>query len=140
MAETEKLSTVPSSVLDGLKILIVESNNDHAFVLTFFLEEVGAEVIEANLASTGLVALKQEQPDLVVIDLELADEDGFSLIRKIREDSCETIRRIPALAIIPTHYIRRNIIQEIEFSFQGFIRFPLENDLLIEAVVRLMNK
>ena len=141
MTEPEKVSSAPSNVLDGLRILIVESNPDRVFILTLMLEEeAGAKVIETNLASTGLFALKREQPDLVIIDLELTDEDGFSLIRKIREDSCETIRSIPAIAIQPIHYIWRDITTEMESSFQEFILCPIEADVLIEAIIRLMNK
>jgi CheY-like chemotaxis protein len=140
MTEPEKVSSAPSNVLNGLRILIIESNPYRVSILTLILEEAGTKVIETNLASTGFFALKQEQPDLVIIDLELTDEDGFSLIRKIREDSCETIKRIPAIAIRPIHYMWQNITTEMELSFQEFILCPIEEDVLIEAVVRLMNK
>lgn len=140
MIEPEKVSSAPSSVLDGLRILIVESNPDNAYLLTMILSEAGAEVIEANLASTGLFALKREQPDLVIIGLRLTDEDGFSLIKKIREDESLRNRQTPAIAIRPYCYTEVNSKTEKESSFREFINPPVEVDELIAAIVRLMNK
>jgi DNA-binding response OmpR family regulator len=109
-------------------------------LLTFILSEAGAQVIEANLASTGLFAIKQKLPDLVIIDLELTDDNGFSLIKKIREDSSERNGQIPAIAIRPFHYTQRNSTTEKESDFQEFIDCPIEVDVLIEAIVSLINR
>lgn len=140
MTEPEKVLSASSSVLNGLRILIVESSPDTAFLLTTILSEAGAEVIEANLASTGLLALKREQPDIVVIgliNLRLEDEDGFSFIRKIREDSSETIKRIPAIACEACWDIEVSSTTAKEAGFQEFFCPPIEVDELITAIVRL---
>lgn len=140
MTESEKESSNTSSFLDGLRILIIESNLDKAFLLRSILQDAGAEVIEANLASTGLVALKREQTDLIIICLELKDEKAFSLIRKIREDSSETIRRIPAIAIQSLLDTEICSTTAKEAGFQELFTIPIEVDKLITAIVSLIEE
>jgi DNA-binding response OmpR family regulator len=128
MTEFEKESSTTPSFLDGLRILVIESNLDKAFLLRAILQDAGAEVIEANLASTGLFALKRELTDLIIIGLELEDENAFSLIRKIREDSCETIRRIPAIALQTFWDNKISSTTAKNAGFQEFFTLPIEVD------------
>jgi CheY-like chemotaxis protein len=124
MTEPEKVSSASSNVLDGLRILIVESSPDNAFLFTTILSEAGTQVIEANLASTGLFALEREQLDIVLIALRLTDEDGFSLIKKIREDSSERNRKIPAIALESFWDSEVNSTIAKEAGFQEFFSLP----------------
>jgi CheY-like chemotaxis protein len=141
MTEPEKVSSASSSVLSGLRILIIESNLDNASLFTTILSEAGAEVIEANLASTGLVALEREQPDLVIISLRLTDEDGFSLIRKIRNDSSFRNRRIPAIALETFWDTEICSTTAKEAGFQEFFApQTIQVDDFIAAIVRLIKK
>jgi len=80
MTEPEKVSSASSLVLKGQRILVVESDPDNAFIWTILLEEAGASVIQAKKASVALVALERERLDLIISNIYLEDEDGFSLI------------------------------------------------------------
>jgi CheY-like chemotaxis protein len=99
MTEPEKVSSASSLVLNGRRILVVESNPDNAFLWTTFLEEAGAEVIQAKNASVALVALERSRLDLIISNIRLEDEDGFTLIRKIRTHESKGDKQIPAIAV-----------------------------------------
>ncbi len=73
--------------LKGKKILIVEDDPDSCEVLDLFLEQSGAEVVQSMSASeamTTLKNLKNNLPDVIISDLGMSEEDGYSLMKKIR--------------------------------------------------------
>jgi signal transduction histidine kinase/ActR/RegA family two-component response regulator len=70
--------------LDGLKILVVDDDPDALELATVILEGAGALVKRARSASEGLHTLREWHPDVLVSDIEMPGEDGYSLIRKVR--------------------------------------------------------
>ena len=78
-----------SQVLDGIKVLLVEDEHDIAELLTFILEDAGAEVLAVVYAFRALALLEQYQPHLLLCNIRLPDEDGLSLIAKVRTREAE---------------------------------------------------
>jgi DNA-binding response OmpR family regulator len=75
------------------------SNPDKAFLWTTFLEEAGAEVIQAKNASVALVALERSRLDLIISNIRLEDEDGFTLIKRSAPMSPKETNKFPAIAV-----------------------------------------
>ncbi len=67
-------------------ILVVEDDPILREVLVYNLERQGHEVLEATTGTQGLERIRQEHPDLVVLDIMLPELDGFTLTRQVREE------------------------------------------------------
>lgn len=83
--------------LDGLRVLVVDDEADAHKWISTVLEECGAEVIAVGSGGEALGALEQFRPDVLVSDIGMPDEDGYTLIRKIRELELEIGGHIPAV-------------------------------------------
>jgi two-component system OmpR family response regulator len=68
------------------KILAVEDEEDYRELLEHVLSEAGFEIVTAPNGEEGLEAYAKENPDLVLLDVNLPDMDGFDICRKIREE------------------------------------------------------
>jgi PAS domain S-box-containing protein len=90
--------TIPPE-LDGLRILVVDDEGDTREMLRTVLEGCHAEVRLADSATAALTQLDVALPDLLLLDIGMPDEDGYALIRQIRERSPERGGRLPAIAL-----------------------------------------
>ncbi|PYQ18036.1 MAG: histidine kinase, partial [Acidobacteria bacterium] len=70
--------------LYGLKILVVDDDVDTRELIEWVLRRVGAEVTSVGSAREALEALEREKPHILVTDIAMPEEDGHSLLKKIR--------------------------------------------------------
>lgn len=128
--------------LEGLKILIVEDNVDSREVLQMFLEKSGAKVISAESAKTAFKMLTGSigrRPNVLISDLAMPDEDGYSLISRIRQLTPEEGGTIPALALsaFANEESRR---KAFEAGFQRYATKPFDHDTLITDIFKAIAK
>lgn len=97
-AESASGLTCPPE-LDGLKVLVVDDEPDARQLLAIVLQQCGADVTMAASAEEALSAFERIKPDVLVSDIGMPGEDGYSLIRKIRALPAERGGRIPAAAL-----------------------------------------
>ncbi len=122
--------------LEGVRILVVDDEADTREFLTFALEEYGAETIVAASAAEALKALELYHPDVLLSDIGMPEEDGYSLIRKVRSLSLERGGSIKAVAL--TAYAREEDQQRaISAGFQMHVTKPVEPAELVAAVSSL---
>ncbi|MBI1735923.1 MAG: GAF domain-containing protein [Candidatus Rokubacteria bacterium] len=87
--------------LDGLRVLIVEDAVDGRDLLSAMLVSRGADVRVASSAADAFATVSSWPPDVIVCDLEMPGEDGYSLLRRVREVDAERGRTTPAIAVTP---------------------------------------
>jgi two-component system cell cycle response regulator DivK len=81
-----------------IRILYVEDNDDNVYMLTMRLELLdGFEVVVAEDGAKGVAAATAEQPDLILMDLDLPVIDGWEATRRIKADPAT--RHIPVIAL-----------------------------------------
>jgi signal transduction histidine kinase/DNA-binding response OmpR family regulator len=85
--------------LRGAKVLVVDDESDAREVVALMLEQCGAETMVAASANEALEILQKKQPNVIVVDIAMPGEDGYSLLRKIRELPSEKVSRTPAIAL-----------------------------------------
>jgi signal transduction histidine kinase/DNA-binding response OmpR family regulator len=85
--------------LDGLRVLIVDDERETRECLQVALEQYGAVVAAAGTAAEALAILDREGIDVLVSDLAMPGEDGYSLIRKVRARPGDRLASIPAAAL-----------------------------------------
>jgi signal transduction histidine kinase/ActR/RegA family two-component response regulator len=121
--------------LTGLSVLVVEDNDDSRRLLQTILSRSGAVVQVAESAATALRILAGEWPDIVISDIEMPGEDGYSLIRKIRLQEPPS-QRVPAIAL--TAYTRSvDRVRALAAGFQTHMSKPVEPAELVAAVKSL---
>ncbi len=96
--------TTSSSLLEGLRVLVVDDDPDVRDLVAMVLQQSGAEVQSSLTAREALEILDQWNPDVLVSDIGMPGEDGYDLIRKVRAREAEHGGLIPALAL--TGYAR----------------------------------
>ena len=118
-----------------MRVVLVEDDDDTREVLTLGLELQGAQVIPAATSSQALAALQANEADVLLSDIGLPDEDGFTLIRRLRAMPADT-GRIPAAAV--TAYTLGDNSQEVfDAGFQRFFRKPVDTRTLFDAIAEL---
>ena len=125
--------------LDGVHVLVVDDEQDARELLTTILTQSGAVVTSASGVADALDKLKLVKPDLLLSDIEMANEDGYSLIRKVRvlEDGLGS--RIPAIALT-AHARSSDRLRALADGFQMHIPKPVEPVELVLAIANLTDK
>jgi CheY-like chemotaxis protein len=125
--------------LDGIRVLVVDDHVDSLEALTILLCLHGARVITAQTAADGFHALQTERPDVLLVDLVMPGEDGYSLIRRIRALPPDEGGTVPAAALtaMALDEDRRKILAA---GFQYHLPKPYEPDRLIAMVWTLASK
>lgn len=124
---------------DGLTILVVDDDSDSRAVLQHLLEERGARVLAADSATTALAALEGSRADLLISDIGMPGEDGYSLIRRVRALSPEAGGLVPALAL--TAYARaQDRTRALLSGFQMHAAKPIEAPELLAMVASLTHR
>jgi PAS domain S-box-containing protein len=125
--------------LNGVNLLLVEDDQDSLELLTFLFESTGASVRTANLASIALNKFQEEPPDLLISDIGMPDEDGYSLIQKIRALPPEKGGTVPAIAL--TAYAKNeDRLMALSKGFQRHIKKPIEPVDLVRQVGELLSQ
>jgi CheY-like chemotaxis protein len=129
----------PSSSLPltRLKILVVDDDEDSRFYISTVLEAEGASVTTVASAAEALEVLPKLQPDVLVCDIAMPNEDGYSLIRKIRNLQAERAGNVPAIAL--TAYTdSEDRMRALEAGFQSHVAKPVDPDNLVAAVANVL--
>lgn len=125
--------------LQGLKVLVVDDEADTRELIREVLKECGSEVITSHSAEEALVALEQHKPDILISDLGMPDEDGYSLISKIRALPAERGGQIPAAAL--TAYARaEDRMRVLRSGFQFHLPKPVDSAELVTVVASLAGR
>jgi CheY-like chemotaxis protein len=93
------LAHAPGARLDGLRVLLVDDDGDALDLASAILADAGALVKTCTSAPEALTMLTGWRPDVLVSDIEMPGEDGYSLIRKVRALPPEAGGRTPAVAL-----------------------------------------
>jgi len=122
--------------LQGLKVLVVDDEIDTRELIREVLNECGSEVITSGSAAEALEALKQSKPDILISDLGMPDEDGYSFIAKVRALPSEQGGGIPAAAL--TAYARaEDRMRVLRSGFQFHLPKPVDCAELVTVVASL---
>lgn len=130
------LAPASDSNIAGARVLVIDDDIHQIEVLTLRLHQQGLKTLSAQSGRDGLAAAKQEQPDLIVLDLCLPDVSGFLV--------CETLTDDPATAAIPIVILsgmeRPDIIRRSRAAgCSYYVRKPYDPNallLIIEHAIR----
>jgi CheY-like chemotaxis protein/nitrogen-specific signal transduction histidine kinase len=97
--EVEDERSEPGVSLEGVRVLVVDDQEDARELVRLFLTTHGADVSSAASVAEAIAALERAVPDVLVTDLAMPHEDGYALLRRVRALERERGKAIPALAV-----------------------------------------
>ncbi len=113
-------------------ILVVDDNPAGRYATSHILKSVGWVVLEAATGAKALDIISRENVDLVVLDVNLPDIDGFEVCRQIR--SKERISRVPVVHLSATFVSDHDKIYGLEMGADGYLVHPVEPPVLVATV------
>jgi PAS domain S-box-containing protein len=131
----EPVAALPA--LDHVRVLVVDDDEDAREVLRTALTHVGADVIVAQSASTALEHIASRPPEVIIADIGMPDEDGYSLIRKLRQAPGDLGGKAPAIAL--TSFARaEDRKRALDAGFQMHLSKPIVPSAVVHAVAQLV--
>ena len=129
-----RLEELPS--LEGVSVLVVDDDRDSRNVLCQLLENQGATVATASATSEAFARFTQWRPDVLVSDIGMPEEDGYTLIRRVRALADTEGGNVPAIAL--TAYARaEDANAALTAGFQRHLSKPVDVPRLVGAVAEL---
>ena len=125
--------------LDGLRIIIVEDDLGVREALLEMLTHTGAEVKAAPSAAAAMEVLKEFSPDVMVIDISMPGEDGYSLLRRIRKQVAAGGKIIPAIALTALAS-DKDRGEAFASGFQMHLAKPIDIDILTGALQEIIER
>jgi two-component system cell cycle response regulator DivK len=113
------------------KVLVVEDNPANMKLTTLFLDSAGHNVLPAVDAETGLRLAREQQPDLILMDIQLPGMDGLAATILLKKD--EATRSIPVLAL--TALAMKGDEERIRAAgCDGYIAKPMRYKEFLDAI------
>jgi signal transduction histidine kinase/DNA-binding response OmpR family regulator len=125
--------------LSGIRVLIVDDDVDTCEMLAVALNLLGAEAQASQSVQEAFVSMADWKPDILLTDINMPGEDGYSLINKLRSLTPEKGANIPAIAL--TALARQEDSEHaLSAGFQLHLAKPIDIEVLAEAIVNLAAK
>ncbi len=126
-------------ILKGVRVLVVDDEADSREFITIVLQQCQAEVRAVGSVPEALQMITDWKPDVLVGDISMPEEDGYSLIRKVRSQPPEQGGKIPAAAL--TVYARaEERMRAIQEGYQLHLPKPIEPAELATVVASLVGR
>lgn len=126
--------------LVNLRLLVVEAELEAQAEMVSALQACGAEVMTANSVATGLAALSQQRPDLMISDLHFPDGDGCSFLQIVRQqEAIDQMAAVPAIAVSASAKTV-NLEQVIAVGFKRYLAKPIQLARLVDMIATLTDR
>ena len=113
--------------MSDIRILYIEDNPENRLLVKRILEAEGYSVTEATDGVSGLDMAARMQPDLILLDINLPEIDGYDLDRRFRETP--GLRQVPILAVT-ANVMQGDRERTLEAGCDGYIQKPIDVDRL----------
>jgi two-component system, sensor histidine kinase and response regulator len=123
----------PAQSAESLRVLLAEDNIVNQKVVVRFLEKEGHSVVVARNGREALAALEREPFDLVLMDVQMPEMDGFEATAAIRAREASTGARVPILAMT-AHAMRGDRERCLSAGMDGYVAKPVHKAELLEAM------
>ncbi len=123
------------SELRKMKILLIDDNEWIRDSLRLFFETEGCQLLALETAEEGLVALKEDTYDIIIVDYKLPGLNGIEFLKHIRNTHSDAIK------ILITAYKSEQVVFEAKkWGVHGFIEKPFSSDTILESLSYLIKK
>jgi PAS domain S-box-containing protein len=125
--------------LTGMRVLVVEDEEETCELVSKLLEQQGASVAGATSVGQALSVFDRFKPSLLISDIGMPGEDGYSLVGKIRARSPEAGGHVPAIAL--TAFTRaEDQLRALSSGFHAHIAKPIDAQKLMSEILRVSRR
>jgi two-component system, cell cycle response regulator DivK len=118
-------------------IMHIEDNDENRNLVRRLLQFEGYDVMEAGNATEALRLLKEQSPDLILMDINMPDMDGYTLTNTIK--SMDHLNRIPIIAIT-ANVMRGDRERTLQAGCDGYIEKPIDVDHFLDQVASFVGR
>ncbi len=122
-----------SKALAGLRILVVDDEGDSRDLITAILTRYGSEVKCSESTSEALRTFQDWNPDLIVSDIGMPDEDGYSLVKKLRKLKSRHAKQVPVVALT-AYATTEDRAHALTAGFHIHVAKPIEPEVLVKSI------
>jgi PAS domain S-box-containing protein len=128
-------------ILEGVRVLVVEEEDEARELLTMVLSGQGAEVtsVDSVLEAYVLISAGSQRPNVIICDISIPDEESYNLMQKIRDWEQESGWELPAIAVT-AHNSTEDRLQAMASGYQMHISKPIEPEELTMAIASLTGR
>ena len=137
MKNTDKGKSKLKEELKSLNILIVDDNEQITKMLTTFLELKNHKCTVSNDGKEGLSLIKQNQHDVILLDLAMPDFDGYSVIKDLEESG--EIKNHKIIVFTASTITQEELDELVNRGATSYILKPIDIDLLLAKVIETAN-
>ena len=106
-------------------ILIIEDNEQNLYLATFLLEQSGFKVVPARSGREGIEMSGRIQPDLILLDIQLPEMDGYAVARALKQNPA--LKDVPVVAVT-SYAMVGDRERALEAGCTGYIEKPINPD------------
>lgn len=119
------------------RILYIEDNPDNRLLVRRVLQAEGYTVLEANDGQSGMTVAAEAQPDLILMDINLPEIDGYEVTARLKQ--------LPGISHVPIIAVTANVMKgdrekTLAAGCDGYIQKPIDIDLLPEQIERFLKR
>ena len=119
------------------RILLVEDHEDNRNIYRTILEHYGYQVVIAMDGQSGIRLAREEQPDLILMDLSIPVVDGWEATRRLKGDAAT--RAIPVIAL-SAHALEEDRLRARQAGCDGYLAKPVEPKKVLAEVARYLGE
>ena len=138
-SKSDDVQAFAASALSGVKVLVVDDEADSRDLLTTILTQCGSDVRCSESAAAAMQAFHEWHPDLLVSDIGMPNEDGYSLIKRLRGLESDLARGIPAVALT-AYATDEDRLQALSAGFQMHVAKPIEPESFVSSLASMLDQ
>ncbi len=119
----------------GRTVLYIEDNEQNLYLVTFILQSAGYEVLQARSGQEGIQTAAGSLPDLILLDIQLPEMDGYEIARRLRSNPA--LRRTPLVAVT-SYAMVGDREKALASGCDGYIEKPIDPETFIAQMERHM--
>ncbi|MCZ7602905.1 MAG: response regulator [Melioribacteraceae bacterium] len=119
------------------RILIIEDNLQNMYMLSYLLESENYQVLQAFSGKDGIAIAINESPDVILLDIQLPQMDGYQVAAELRKQ--DSLKNIPIIAVT-SYAMPGDREKALESGATGYIEKPINPDTFISQMISFLPK
>jgi two-component system, cell cycle response regulator DivK len=117
--------------------LVIEDNEDNIIVITQLLQNAGYQTLNAMTGKDGLEMVHANQPDFILLDIQLPDMSGLEVLKKLR--AIEEGKNLPVIAVT-SYAMIGDAKRLLDAGCNGYIEKPIDPMRIIAQIEKILDE
>ncbi|WP_299101587.1 response regulator [uncultured Winogradskyella sp.] len=118
-------------------ILIIEDNEQNMYMLSYLLKGNDYHVIEAYNGNDGINLALKYNPEIILLDIQLPDMDGYEICVKLRNDK---LPKATTIIAVTSYAMGGDREKALRAGADGYIEKPINTETFVSEMIRIFNK